>query len=49
MTQPTRGGAVTSVWQTTVQIVSTPPASQQWGHDLPYWASRPCGPADAAP
>ena len=27
-TQPTRGGAVTAVWQSKVKIVSTPPASR---------------------
>ena len=26
-----------------VQIVSTPPAPQQWGTDYRFWASRPCG------
>ena len=29
-TQPTRGGDVTTVWQTTVQIVSIPPAPSNW-------------------
>ena len=30
---------------TAVQIVSNLTAPPQWRPDLPFWASRPCGPA----
>ena len=44
-TPPTRGGAITAVWQTLCKLCRPlpPPAM---GARLPgFWASRPCGPA----
>ena len=43
-TQPTRGGAVTAVWQTLCKLCRPlpPPAM---GALLPFFASWPCGPA----
>ena len=44
-TQPTSGGAVTTVTNCCANCVE-PPRPQQWGPDLPFfWACRPCGPA----
>ena len=40
-TPPTRGGAVTVVWQ----ILSTPHAPSNGGLIIVFWASRPCGSA----
>ena len=44
-TQPTRGVAVTAVWQTLCKLCRPLP-SPAMGVRLPFfWASRPCGPA----
>ena len=43
-TQPTHGGAVTAVWKTDVQIVSTPPVPSTGGPIVRFWTSRRCGP-----
>ena len=43
-TQPTRGGAVTAVWQTLCKLCQPLP-SPAIGARLPFSASRPCGPA----
>ena len=40
-TQPTSGGAVTSVINCCANCVESS-RSQQWGPDIPFLASRPC-------
>ena len=42
MTQPTSGGAVTAVRNCCANCVE-PFRPQQWGPDIPFLASRPCG------
>ena len=41
-TQPTCGGAVTAVINCCANCVE-PSRPQQWGPDIPFLASRPCG------
>ena len=43
-TQPTSSGAVRAVTNCCANCVE-PSRPQQWGPDLPFWVSRPCGPA----